>query len=163
MTSLRFAEPDIALQNERVGVRTVIILWERARRHEKAALDALRSYLTIEQVFEIEWTEDREVRELGKITDVQFNPETLKVSYSNQKAGGDQKEESAKKNRVAEKQQEEGNQTCPGCRGGRSKTGRGDFRRWRTRRTDPPPSTDQAPKKTRYLFRCGIGALPLPE
>src|SRR5574339_193454 len=39
---------------------------------------------------EIEGTEDREVRDLGKIIDVQFNPETLKVSYTNQKAGGDQ-------------------------------------------------------------------------
>ncbi|MCB9648408.1 MAG: peptidoglycan-binding protein [Deltaproteobacteria bacterium] len=39
---------------------------------------------------EIEWTEDREVRDLGKVIDVQFNPATLKVSYTNQKAGGDQ-------------------------------------------------------------------------
>ena len=42
---------------------------------------------------EIGWTDDWEPKEMpdGKEVTVQFNPQSLKVSFANQKAGGDQK------------------------------------------------------------------------
>ena len=39
---------------------------------------------------EITW-KDQQVVELDRIVEVQFNPETLKMSFSNQKSGGDQR------------------------------------------------------------------------
>ncbi|MCK6546757.1 peptidoglycan-binding protein [Myxococcota bacterium] len=39
---------------------------------------------------EITWDEDREVSTRGEPFEVQFNPETLKVTFSNQRAGNDQ-------------------------------------------------------------------------
>ena len=49
--------------------------------------------ITRAKIEEIGWSEDWEPMELpdGKDLPVQFNPQTLKVSFSNQKAGGDQK------------------------------------------------------------------------
>ena len=44
---------------------------------------------------EITWNENQEVRELERKVNVQFNPETLKVSYANQSSGGDQRGGSA--------------------------------------------------------------------
>jgi hypothetical protein len=43
------------------------------------------------QLQEISWTEGQGVRLIGDPVPVQFNPETLKVNFSNQKAGGDQR------------------------------------------------------------------------
>lgn len=40
---------------------------------------------------EISWDDQQNVQELEKKVSVQFNPETLKVSFSNQAAGGDQR------------------------------------------------------------------------
>lgn len=44
---------------------------------------------------EITWDENQVVQELDRKVTVQFNPETLKVSYANQSAGGDQRGGSA--------------------------------------------------------------------
>jgi len=44
---------------------------------------------------EISWDQQQQVQETGKVVPVQFNPETLKVSFSNQSAGGDQRGGSA--------------------------------------------------------------------
>jgi hypothetical protein len=46
---------------------------------------------------EIEWTDNQEVREINadKTVTVQFNPETMKVNYSVQSSGGDQRGGSA--------------------------------------------------------------------
>ena len=43
------------------------------------------------QLQPITWNDDQTVEETGDAFPVQFNPETLKVAYSNQKAGGDQR------------------------------------------------------------------------
>ncbi len=51
--------------------------------------------LTKAELREITWTEDQQVRLLEKRVSVQFNPESLKVVLSNQKAGGDQRGGSA--------------------------------------------------------------------
>ena len=52
--------------------------------------------LTKAELHEISWTEDQEVIVLPTPpVSVQFNPESLKVSLSNQKAGGDQRGGSA--------------------------------------------------------------------
>lgn len=40
---------------------------------------------------EISWSENQQVRELDHEVEVQFNPESLKVNFTNQKAGGDQR------------------------------------------------------------------------
>lgn len=40
---------------------------------------------------EIAWGENQQARELQHEVEVQFNPESLKVSFANQKAGGDQR------------------------------------------------------------------------
>ena len=42
------------------------------------------------QLQEITWDEDQQVRDAGDPIAVQFNPETLKVNYTNQSAGGGQ-------------------------------------------------------------------------
>ena len=47
------------------------------------------------QIQEISWDEAQQVQEEGEPIPVQFNPETLKVAYSNQSAGGDQRGGSA--------------------------------------------------------------------
>lgn len=47
------------------------------------------------QLQEITWDKDQKVQEQGDPIPVQFNPETLKVTYSNQSAGGDQRGGSA--------------------------------------------------------------------
>lgn len=44
---------------------------------------------------EITWDQQQQVQELDKVVPVQFNPETLKVAFSNQSAGGDQRGGSA--------------------------------------------------------------------
>jgi len=43
------------------------------------------------QMQEITWNDNQEVQDAGEAFPVQFNPETLKVAYSNQSAGGDQR------------------------------------------------------------------------
>lgn len=43
------------------------------------------------ELTEITWTADQQVQVLDKKVPVQFNPETLKLALSNQKAGGDQR------------------------------------------------------------------------
>ncbi|MEL6998962.1 MAG: peptidoglycan-binding protein [Pseudomonadota bacterium] len=47
------------------------------------------------QIQMISWDEDQQVSESGQPIFVQFNPESLKVSYSNRSAGGDQRGGSA--------------------------------------------------------------------
>ncbi len=47
------------------------------------------------QLQEITWDENQQVQDAGDPIPVQFNPETLKVSFSNQSAGGDQRGGSA--------------------------------------------------------------------
>lgn len=42
------------------------------------------------QLQEITWDEDREVSTRGSAFEVQFNPETLRVAFTNQRAGNDQ-------------------------------------------------------------------------
>jgi hypothetical protein len=44
---------------------------------------------------EITWTEGQQVQKLDHEVEVQFNPESLKVNFANQKAGGDQRGGSA--------------------------------------------------------------------
>jgi hypothetical protein len=44
---------------------------------------------------EIEWNDQQEARETGRMVPVQFNPETLKVSFSNKNSNGDQRGGSA--------------------------------------------------------------------
>jgi Contractile injection system tube protein len=51
--------------------------------------------LTKAELREIRWDRRQQVQLLDKRVPVQFNPETLKVSFSNQKAGGDQRGGSA--------------------------------------------------------------------
>lgn len=46
--------------------------------------------LTRARLQEVAWNEEREVRTVGDPFEVQFNPETLKVTFSNQQAGGQQ-------------------------------------------------------------------------
>lgn len=46
--------------------------------------------LTRAEFREIKWDENRQVSETGKKVSVQFNPQTLKVTFSNQLTGGDQ-------------------------------------------------------------------------
>jgi hypothetical protein len=55
------------------------------------------SRLAKAELREIRWTSDQQVREINadKTVQVQFNPESLKVSFSNQSAGGDQRGGSA--------------------------------------------------------------------
>ena len=43
------------------------------------------------QLREISWDRQQQVREGGEPISVQFNPETLKVSFTNQSSGGDQR------------------------------------------------------------------------
>jgi Contractile injection system tube protein len=43
------------------------------------------------QLTEITWDENDHVQTVGDPFDVQFNPETLSVTYSNQKSGGNQR------------------------------------------------------------------------
>jgi len=47
------------------------------------------------QLTPITWDEQQTARETGAAVPVQFNPETLKVTYTNQSAGGDQRGGSA--------------------------------------------------------------------
>lgn len=47
------------------------------------------------QIQEITWDKSQKVQETGEPIPVQFNPESLKVAYSNQSAGGDQRGGSA--------------------------------------------------------------------
>lgn len=51
--------------------------------------------LTKASLTEVSWNEKGELQVLQRRVEVQFNPESLKVSLSNQKAGGDQKGGSA--------------------------------------------------------------------
>lgn len=44
---------------------------------------------------EITWDDQQQVQETGRVVPVQFNPESLKVGFSNQSAGGDQRGGSA--------------------------------------------------------------------
>lgn len=44
---------------------------------------------------EITWNDNQEAQETGRNVPVQFNPETLKVAYSNRSSGGDQRGGSA--------------------------------------------------------------------
>lgn len=46
--------------------------------------------LTKAELREIQWDENQQVSETGKNVSVQFNPQTLKVNFSNQLSGGDQ-------------------------------------------------------------------------
>lgn len=46
--------------------------------------------LTKAELREIQWDENQQVSETGKIVPVQFNPQSLKVTFSNQLTGGDQ-------------------------------------------------------------------------
>ncbi|MDX1654723.1 MAG: LysM peptidoglycan-binding domain-containing protein [Candidatus Competibacteraceae bacterium] len=44
---------------------------------------------------EIQWDDQQQAQETGRVVKVQFNPESLKVNFSNQSAGGDQRGGSA--------------------------------------------------------------------